>query len=152
MRAENTVRALRMAVNIRGVNDYQKKMIHHSDHGSQYASNIYTELLENFGIRISMCYSVYENIHIERVNGTIKNQYLKRWHIKTQRELYKKLNETVWAYNNDRPHESLKKMTPVEFENFVKELKIDQKPVLGPLFTDKRNSDKTNTNQLVLDL
>ena len=25
----------------------------------------------------SMCESVYENIHAERVNGTIKNQYLK---------------------------------------------------------------------------
>jgi hypothetical protein len=152
MRAENTVRALRMALNIRGIKNYEKSLIHHSDRGVQYASNIYTDLLEDFGIRISMCSSVYENIHIERANGTIKNQYLRKWHINNQRELFKKLDLTVWAYNNDRPHDSLDKMTPVEFENYVKELNVDQKPKMRPLSIIKRNSDKINPNQLVLDL
>lgn len=156
MRAENTVKALRMAVGLRGIDNYQHKLIHHSDRGSQYASNIYTQLLESYDIQISMCSSVYENIHIERVNGTVKNQYLRRWVIKTKRELFNKLDKTIWAYNHDRQHESLKvegsKMTPVEFENYVNQLLAEQRPRMKPLAIITRNSDKKDPNQLVLDL
>jgi len=159
MRAENTVRALRMALSLRGIDDYKQQLIHHSDRGTQYASNVYTQLLESYGIQISMCSSVYENIHIERVNGTVKNQYLRRWVIKTKRELFKKLDQTIWAYNHDRQHESLKiktiknsKMTPVEFENYVNELSIEQKPMMKPLSIITRNSETKDPNQLVLGL
>lgn len=155
MRAKNTVKALRMALNLRGISDYKQALIHHSDRGTQYASNVYTELLESFGIRISMCSSVYENIHIERANGTVKNQYLRRWHISSAKQLFKKLDDTIWAYNYDRPHDALKGMTPVEFESFVNELdehNIDQRPVMKPLSIITRNSDEIDPNQLVLDL
>ena len=74
MRAEQNIRALQMALDLRGVKDYDQKLIHHSDKGSQYISDDYTELLNDFGIEISMCNIVYENAHIERVNGIIKNQ------------------------------------------------------------------------------
>lgn len=160
MRAENTVKALRMALNLRGIENYQNSLIHHSDRGTQYASHIYTELLESYGIQISMCSSVYENIHIERVNGTVKNQYLRKWEIRTKRELFKKLDKTIGAYNNDRKHDSLiiqtafekLKMTPVEYENYVNELNLEQKPVMKPLSIITRNSDKTDPDQLVLNL
>jgi putative transposase len=39
LRAENNIDALRMALNLRGVGDYQKQLIHHSDRGSQYISD-----------------------------------------------------------------------------------------------------------------
>jgi hypothetical protein len=78
MRAENNLSALQMALALRGIESYQHSLIHHSDKGTQYASDAYTEVLERHAIRISMCNEVYENTHIERVNDTIKNQYLNR--------------------------------------------------------------------------
>jgi putative transposase len=116
MRAENNLYALKMALKTRQIEHYNSTLIHHSDKGTQYASDSYTELLENRGIRISMCKEVYENTHIERLNGTIKNQYLNRWNIQNLKELKLKLNETIYSYNHTRPHDSLNKLSPVQFE------------------------------------
>lgn len=85
MRAENNVAALDMALRCRGKKDFAGTLIHHSDKGGQYAADAYTEMLEGHGIRISMCSEVYENTHIERVNGIIKNHYLRRWPIKSKK-------------------------------------------------------------------
>ena len=46
-----TLAALRMALDCRNV---QPGLVHHSDRGSQYASNAYTDLLKEHGIGISM--------------------------------------------------------------------------------------------------
>ena len=43
--------------------NYKNTLIHHSDRGSQYVSDYYTNLLEDYGIRISMCIDVLENAH-----------------------------------------------------------------------------------------
>ena len=48
---ELTLAALRMAIARRVV---QPGLVHHSDRGSQYASNDYTDLLKEHGIDISM--------------------------------------------------------------------------------------------------
>jgi len=61
MRAENNVAALQMALKTRGVKDYGGKLIHHCDKGRQYAADVYTKLLESYGIQISMCNEVYKN-------------------------------------------------------------------------------------------
>lgn len=63
---------------MRGIDNYCQTLIHHSDKGTQYASDAYTEALDAAGIQISMCREVYENMHVERLNDTIKNQYLYR--------------------------------------------------------------------------
>ena len=119
MRAENNVAALRQALKLRSIKDYAGSLIHHSDKGSQYASDDYTDLLTAYGIRISMCNEVYENTHIERVNDTIKNQYLKRWCIDNAKELSRKLSDAVKAYNGQRPHQSLNGMSPVQYEKYL---------------------------------
>jgi putative transposase len=59
MRAENNVMALKMALTLCGRDNYNDGLIHHSDKGSQYASDIYTETLQGHGICISMCDEVY---------------------------------------------------------------------------------------------
>ena len=133
MRTENNIAALRMALSLRGINDYKGTLIHHSDRGSQYTSNDYTELLENYGIAISMCSNVLENAHSERVNGTIKNDYLRRWGITIEKELYKSTARAVNNYNN-RNHKSLPKMTPIQFETYIKELDVEDRPEV-PIFT-----------------
>lgn len=141
MRSENNLLALQRALKLRGIRDYEGHLIHHSDKGSQYVSDDYTALLEQYGIRISMCNEVYENTHIERVNDTIKNQYLKRWDINNVKELSYKLADAVKAYNEQRPHQSLNGMSPVEYEKYLKtiEHKKRKKMTIYTVKTDNEN-------------
>lgn len=146
MRAENNVSALRMALTLRGVSDFEKKLIHHSDRGSQYVSDDYTDLLGEYGILVSMCNEVYENTHSERVNGTIKNDYLNRWNIQGEKALFRLVPKAVAAYN-ERPHQGLiQKMTPIAFESYIKELTEKQRPKIE-IYT-VHNQISVNPNQL----
>jgi len=149
MRAENNVTALKMALKTRDINDYSQRLIHHSDKGTQYASDSYTQLLEQYGIRISMCNEVYENTHIERVNDTIKNQYLKRMEINNRKELDKKLDEVIKTYNETRPHQSLKKRSPVQYENDLKPIEKENRKKMI-IYTVKLNEDEPLNKQLNL--
>ena len=155
MKAENNIKALQNAITLRGIQDYEGKLIHHSDRGSQYIYQGYTELLDIHGIQVSMCTDVLENAHMERVNGTIKNDYLKHRNINSLVQLKYWLKKDVDAYNN-RIHDNLKhitrkhfkKMTPIEFENYVKELPKKERPRLEIFTICKQISE--NPNQLSL--
>lgn len=149
MRAENNVAALKMALSIRGVKHYKDALIHHSDKGSQYVSDAYTELLEQHGIRISMCNEVYENTHVERVNDTIKNQYLKRMKITDRKSLHKKLDEVVKTYNETRPHRSLKKKSPIQYENKLLEIENENREKMT-IYTTRINQNGSANEQLNL--
>jgi putative transposase len=147
MRAENNIKALQRAFTLRGVNHYQGKLIHHSDRGSQYVSDDYTESLSDRGVLISMCKEVLENAHIERANGTIKNDYLRLWPINTERQLFEAMERAANNYNL-RKHKSLG-MTPIDFENHIKELTIENR-VEMEIFIYKQNVE--NPLQLQLNL
>jgi transposase InsO family protein len=149
MRAENNLSALQMALALRGIESYQHSLIHHSDKGTQYASDAYTEVLERHAIRISMCNEVYENTHIERVNDTIKNQYLNRMEINNRRQLLTKLDATIKTYNETRPHQSLHKMSPVEYENYLLKIPVDKRSRMK-IYTIELNADASITKQLNL--
>lgn len=136
MRAEQNIKALNMALTLRGHATYDHTLIHHSDRGSQYISDDYTNLLDDYQITISMCTDVLENAHCERVNGTIKNEYLNRWSIKNFHDLQKRLDSAVNHYNNRR-HDTIK-MTPFEFETYVNELTPEQRPVLEIFTSNKK--------------
>jgi len=139
LRAENNVLALQMALHHRGIADYQNLLIHHSDRGSQYCSNAYTDLLVKSNICISMCDEVYENTHIERVNGTIKNSYLKHYSFQTVKQLGAGVAKAVQIYNNQRPHRSLpKRMTPAQFEAYLVSKPNDQ-PTKLTIYTSDKN-------------
>jgi putative transposase len=148
MRAENNIKALRMALQLRGIENYEGKLIHHSDRGSQYISNDYTNLLEDYGIQISMCSNVLENAHIERANGTIKNEYLHRWSIQSVYQLKQRVKQAVKSYNN-RLHNSIGK-TPIEFEKFIQQIPKNERRVLELFIYNKYNFFDENKNQLVL--
>lgn len=150
MRAENNVDALRMALTMRGIVDYKQQLIHHSDKGSQYASDAYTQALGSYGIRISMCDEVYENTHIERINGTIKNQYLERMSINSYEELKKKLNQVIDTYNSTRPHQSLNKMAPFAYEQSLKQIPMDKRKKME-IYTVKKDIDFVDPYQLLID-
>lgn len=147
MRAENNIAALRMAIQLRGVDDYKGKLIHHSDRGVQYTSDDYTELLDSYNIQISMCLDVLENAHCERANGTIKNSYLRAWNPKSPRELFLMVPKAVGNYNI-RNHSMLEPvMTPIQYETYVNELPEKKRPLMT-IFTMKQ--DVANPNQLSL--
>lgn len=147
MRAELNCEALEMAFKVRNCHKYSD-LIHHSDRGGQYISDDYTTLLTDANIKISMCNEVYENAHIERVNGTIKNQYLIHWNIQNFEELKISLKRAVDTYNQEKPHAALDKVTPNSFEQHIKELTQPQRPKLTIWTCDY--SKKTNPNQCIL--
>ncbi len=120
MRAESNLKALGMALRLRGQAQFAHQLIHHSDRGGQYISTRYVEALEAAQIRISMCSEVYENCHVEWVNGTIKNQYLHHWQNTNLAELEQNLTRAVNAYNTQRPHSSLSGVCPAAFEASLK--------------------------------
>jgi transposase InsO family protein len=149
MRAENNYHALKMALTLRNVHNYNGLLIHHSDKGSQYASDLYTNTLEDYNIQISMCDEVYENTHIERVHDTIKNQYLNRMSIQTEKQLNQKMEEAIYDYNYLRPHQSLGKMAPVVFEEHIKSIPMEKRKSLE-VFTVQKNFKQPDKNQLKL--
>jgi putative transposase len=149
MRAENNLYALQMALKTRGISHYNNTLIHHSDKGTQYASDAYTDLLDKKGVRISMCKEVYENTHIERLNGTIKNQYLNRWNIHNLKELKSKLNKTIHNYNHTRPHMSLNGLAPIQFEEKLKRMPLKERFNMT-IFTVNTNTEISKTKQLTL--
>lgn len=149
MKAENNLKALKMALFLRGINDYQSTLIHHSDKGAQYVSDIYTETLHGYGIQISMCEEIYENTHIERLNETIKNQYLNRMDISTEKELRQKVTKTIETYNFLRPHKSLQKMTPVKFETNIQSIPLKDRKKME-IYTIIKEVDPKDPDQLSL--
>lgn len=136
MYAESSCRALTMAFRARKIKNYNGNLIHHSDKGAQFMSNMYINLLEKYGCNISVAESVYENSHIERVNGTIKNDYLSHWSINNKEELIRGLARAVRNYNETRPHHSLPgKMTPMQFEESLLNLVAQELPTVK-LYTE----------------
>lgn len=148
MRAENNVAALSMALKIRGLSRYGHKLIHHSDRGGQYISDDYTDLLKGYQIRISMCNVVYENAHMERVNGTIKNQYLVHRNIASFQHLRTEVKRAVETYNDRRPHSALGGATPIAFEQQIKELPDSERTKIR-IWTASE-SEKHNPDQCII--
>jgi len=113
---QTTLPAIRMAIKNRN-GQINKGTIFHSDGGGQYYADEFLELTEHYGFKNSMCKHAYENGKAERVNGVIKNNYLKHWGIKNLSDLVKSVDRAVNLYNTDKPHSSLQRMTPLEFES-----------------------------------
>lgn len=152
MRAESNLAALTMAFATRNHLHFGDKLIHHSDRGGQYVSHIYTNALEKQGVLISMCREVYENAHIERVNGTIKNQYLEYWksQISDLKALKKCLHKAVNAYNTKRPHKALNGLSPIQFEQQLLNIPMVQRKIMTIFTISNPNKNVTHHNSLQL--
>lgn len=111
MRATANVGALAMALTT-----HKAPKIHHSDRGGQYSSIQYVSLLKNQKVRISMGLKAQDNAYAERINRTIKEEYLDLWKAGSYGELKQQVRKAVTNYNQSRPHNHLKKMTPEAFE------------------------------------
>ncbi|MEM9831387.1 MAG: DDE-type integrase/transposase/recombinase [Bacteroidota bacterium] len=153
MRAENNLQALQRAFRKRGTRQFAHQLIHHrpatrSDRGGQYISELYTQALAKAQVRISMCQLVYENAHVERVNGTIKNQYLAHWNITSFAQLQKRLKQAVEAYNESKPHTALGKKSPQAFERYVSQLPRKERPRMR-IWTEN-SAQITDPNQCII--
>jgi len=61
----------------------------------------------------------YENGKAERLKGIIKNTYLNYYEANTPVQLHKNVERGVPLYNRERPHQSLRYQTPVDYENKI---------------------------------
>lgn len=117
-----------------------RKAIFHSDGGGQYYCKEFLKVTEGSFIN-SMGESVYENAHAERINGTIKNDYLRPYNPRTFNELVKFLAKAVDNYNYYRPHQSLGKYTPQQVEKGLYKYTLKMKKI-----TKESNPKKENQN------
>lgn len=95
-----------------------KKVMHHSDRGSQYASHEYRQLLTDYGMTQSMSRkgNCWDNSPTERVFRTLKSEWLDRFAFKTRAEAKAAIWDYITYYNVDRIHSTLGYVTPAQFE------------------------------------
>lgn len=125
MRGQANVMALTKALK-----DHQAPLIHHSDRGSQYTYHQYIRLLKENGCSISMGLTAQDNAYVERINRTIKEEYLNYWKPNNFFQLKKYVKKAVENYNNKRTHRSLGYLTPRQFEINWPLSKLKNRPLM----------------------
>lgn len=89
-------------------------LIHHSDRGIQYCSNVYTQILKRNRITISMTEEnhCYENALAERVNGILKDEFYLDQTFDSIEHAKRTTKNAIKLYNEIRLHLSLDFKTP----------------------------------------
>jgi transposase InsO family protein len=112
LHAQGAIEALVMANN-----DVKKtgKLIHHSDRGIQYCCYDYVQMIEHYGIRLSMTEKgdPYENAIAERVNGILKYEHGLKETFSSFDTARAAVDHAVKNYNELRIHDSCNRLTPV---------------------------------------
>ena len=125
MRATANLKALEMALV-----SYKAPLIHHSDRGGQYIYTEYIQLLEANNCKISMCKSSQDNAYAERINRTIKEEYLDHWKPSDYKQLNIDTKRAVEHYNNKRIHNNLERIKPTAFaQDWKKQRKENRKTI-----------------------
>lgn len=94
-------------------------LLHHSDRGSQYASNDYQTLLKGAGMIPSMSRkgNCWDNAPTESFFGTLKKELVHRRQFNTRLEARSTIFWYIEAwYNRQRRHSSLGYVSPIEYE------------------------------------
>ena len=113
---ELTLTALQMAFSRR---HFHPGLVHHSDRGSQYASNDYTDLLKSHQIGISMSRkgNPWDNAACESFIKTLKYEEVFRNGYRNLAEARASIREFIEkVYNQKRLHAALGYLPPAEFE------------------------------------
>jgi transposase InsO family protein len=113
LEAVESIKALNMALS--PLTKHQMdNLMHHSDRGIQYCCSKYIEILQSNNIKISMTErsEPTDNAIAERVNGILKEEYLRFYQIKDCEHAQQLLTEAIRLYNDERPHMSIGNLTP----------------------------------------
>ncbi len=121
MTTELILDALAMALGRQNV--VRNQLIAHSDRGSQYASQKFTQHLADLGIFASMSRkgNCWDNAHVESFFGSLKTELVYRSKFKTREEAKSAIFDWIetW-YNSSRRHSSIEYMAPNEYEKLMK--------------------------------
>lgn len=95
---------------------YGKPKIFNTDQGSQFTSNAFTSVLKREGIKISMDGKgrALDNVYIERFWRSLKYESVFLNRHENVIDLRNTVSKYMDHYNNHRPHQSLKYLTPSE--------------------------------------
>jgi putative transposase len=117
MRTDLVLDALRMALGTRE-HGADFRLVAHSDHGSQYTSADYTQVLNDHHVLASVgsVGDAYDNAMAESFVDSFKTELIadRVWRSRSQLELA--TVEYISWFNHDRLHEALGDIPPVEFE------------------------------------
>jgi putative transposase len=116
LRTELVLSALEMAYAQR----HPRKVIHHSDHGTQYTSIAFGKRCRELGVRPSMgsVGDCFDNATAESFFATLECEVLDRQRFRTREEARRALFSWIegW-YNTHRRHSSLDYLSPETFEH-----------------------------------
>lgn len=95
---------------------YGKPEIINSDQGSQFTCALWTAYLEKNGIKISMDGKgrAIDNIFIERLWRTVKQDYVYLYPASDGLELYQGLEEFFTYYNTRKTHQGIRRQIPIK--------------------------------------
>jgi putative transposase len=112
--------ALRRALRLRGgAHQTLHGLLHHSDQGAQYTSDLYLALLAEAGLLASMSAAgnCYDNAPIESFIATLKVEWTHPFTYASRRQLHHDLFDFIEGfYNVRRLHSTLGYLSPVAFE------------------------------------
>lgn len=95
-----------------------RSLVFHSDRGTQYTSNAFTQLLLQNSVQQSFSASgrPLDNAVSETFFATFKKEEAYRRDYLSERDFRKSVDEYIQFYNEIRPHKTLAYKTPVHFE------------------------------------
>jgi transposase InsO family protein len=127
MPKELTLEALQVALGWRDPDP--GVLIHHSDRGSQYAAQLYRDVLAGRGITVSMSRKgdCWDNAPMESANGTVKVECVQGEHFRTRAEAQDAIVDYIGYYNTERRHSSLGNVSPAQFEKRWLAAQADQR-------------------------
>jgi putative transposase len=94
-------------------------LMHHSDRGTQYCSVEYREILDHYGLRVSMSGkgNCYDNAPMESFWGTLKQELVYHRHYATRREAVREITGYIEIfYNRQRRQARLGYLSPAAYE------------------------------------
>ena len=116
MTAELVTDALVMALWRRGP---AENLLHHSDQGSQYTSDLFQRLLGEYGIECSMSRrgDCWDNAAMESFFSSLKSERIYRRMYRNREEVRADVFDYIERfYNPRRRHSTLGYLSPMEFE------------------------------------